>query len=151
MFSSVINSSKYYISMNSVDFQEPIFNVSITWAQSVLYFTKVSTLCYFASERVTTLTTTTCPEYHTEDTSCTIRNDSTGYLLAKHLGNSVNWGKQLCKLPLDLSSELSILKIRTSSIPNMKIPRVFPRYKMPVTTNMSNLSVVQPRRLLGSV
>lgn len=81
MASSVINSSKYYTSINSMDFQEQIFNMSITWEQTVLYFTKVSTLRYFTSGRVTTLTTTKCPMYHIEDTGCTIRNDSTGYLI----------------------------------------------------------------------
>lgn len=79
-----------------MDFQEHIFNMSITWEQSVLHFTEVSILCYFASERVTTLTTTKCSVYHIEDMGCTI---NTGYLLEKHLGNSVILGKHLCKFP----------------------------------------------------
>lgn len=66
-----------------MDFHEHRFYMSIIWEQSVLYFTKVSTFCYFASERVTTLTTTKCPVYHIEDTGCTIRNYSIGLSLRK--------------------------------------------------------------------
>lgn len=159
MVSSVINRSKYYISINSMDFQEHIFNIAIIWKQSVLYFTKVSTLCYLASERVTTLTTTKLSK------SCvSYRGHRLYYEKWQHRVSLRKTPGKLSKFRegvmqvfirpvfrIIYTEENSNSMLDNSNIPNMKIPRVFPRYEVPVTTKMSNLLVIWPCKLLGSI